>query len=112
MNRELVYKISLVAEYQEKKDVSEFNPHDNWNDLMPVCKKINESYFGERQDIYRGQNDADIDATFEAVVKFIEFWNDPNREKTTWSNSPEWAIAHAKKQRALALGSDREINGL
>jgi len=62
-----------------------YNPHSDWNTLMPVCKKIIESYFDMRGDIYLGLQKCDINATFEAVVEFIKFWNDDSKPKLTWN---------------------------
>lgn len=74
------------------EDHMKFNPlsyHSSWNELMPVCRKIIESYFDARQDIFKALMECDIDQTFNAVVKFIEFWNDPSQPKITWTNSPK-----------------------
>ncbi len=59
--------------------------HRSWDWLMLVCKKIIESYFDERSEIFQGLTECDIEKTFDAVVKFIEFWNDPNQIKLTWN---------------------------
>lgn len=77
-----------------------YNPESDWNVLMMVCKKIIDSYFDNRQDIYRGLNNANIEDTFEAVVEFIKFWNDDTQEKNIWTDSgqPEWSIEHCQKQ--------------
>lgn len=76
-----------------------YSPESDWNHLMMVCKKIIDSYFDDRQDIYRGLNNADIEETFEAVVEFIKFWNDDTKKKCVWvdSGQPDWSIKHCKK---------------
>jgi len=125
MKEELIEKILLVGEYDGKnlsvckyKDfvlgvqiiddnydysdgIDYYEPDSDWNTLQAVCKKIHESYFDRRGDIYTAQNECDIEATFEAVVEFIKFWNDETQEKTIWNNSPEWAVEHALKQKEL-----------
>lgn len=63
-----------------------YEPHKKWDTLMPVCKKIIESYFAEREEIFAGLHDIDIKRTFNGVVEFIKFWNDDSKEKMTWSN--------------------------
>lgn len=62
--------------------------HSSWDWLMPVCKKIIEMYKDNRQDIFTGLQECDIEKTFTAVVKFIEWWNDPKYGKIKWSNVP------------------------
>lgn len=60
--------------------------HSDWEMLMPVCKKIIESYFDNRTEIFDGLHNTNRDETWRAVVKFIEFWNDDTQEKLTWNN--------------------------
>ncbi len=58
--------------------------HSDWNQLMIVIKKIVESYFDMRHDIYSAVDKADRDGAWKAVVEFIEFWNDDTKEKIVW----------------------------
>ena len=64
-----------------------YSPDSDWNDLMPVCKKIIESYFDKRTEIFAGLHEVDIEKTFNAVVDFIIFWNDDTIPKMTWTTS-------------------------
>jgi hypothetical protein len=64
----------------------------SWDWLMLVCKKIIDSYYDNRQEIYAGLNEIDLEKTWQAVVEFIEFWNDPKQPKTIWRSTPEWVL--------------------
>ena len=68
--------------------INYYNPDTDWNHLMPVCKRINGLYFDNRQNIYAGLQNMDIEATFRAVVEFIKFWNDDSQPKRVWNESP------------------------
>lgn len=76
-----------------------YRPNSDWNALQSVCKKIIESYHDNREYIFKGQNDVDIDMTFNAVVNFIKFWNDENEEKIIWNNTPDWVLEHFKNHK-------------
>ena len=69
-----------------KNGINWFEPNRDWNHLIPVCKKINNIYADNRQDIFSGLNACDIKMTYDAVVKFIKFWYDDSQEKLTWTN--------------------------
>lgn len=73
--------------------------HSDWNQLMPVCKKIIDSYHSNREGIFRGLHLCDIDKTYDAVIDFIDWWNDPSEEKLTWNDSPDWVVKHVESQR-------------
>lgn len=62
--------------------------HTSWNELMPICKKIIDMYADNRHDIFQGLHHCDIEETFKAVVRFIEFWNDPSAKILTWKDVP------------------------
>lgn len=62
-----------------------YSPQSDWNTLMPICKKIIESYYDKREDIFEGLHKIDIDKTFNAVVEFIKFWNDESQLKIKWN---------------------------
>lgn len=74
-------KNKLIAEFfTGKKIESHHNSyHRSWNELMPVIQKCYESeFFGTNNligDITHALIDIDIEETFEAVVKFIEYYN-------------------------------------
>lgn len=72
---------------------------ESWDWLMPVCKKIIDSYFDNREYIFEGLNKVDVDATYIAVVEFIKFWNDPKQKKRIWVGQPEWAKDFIIKQK-------------
>ena len=71
----------------------------DWNELMPVCKKIFDSYFSDREYIYEALHKCDLDKTFESVCKFLVFWNDPNQEKMIWVTTPEWVLEFIKDHK-------------
>lgn len=60
--------------------------HEDWNWLMPVCKKILVLYHDNRQGMFSGLHNCDIEETFNGVVEFINFWNDPKQKKLTWKS--------------------------
>ena len=60
--------------------------HSSWEWLMPVVKKIVHMYADKREKIFEGLCDCDIQKTFEAVVEFIKFWNNPDEPKYKWDN--------------------------
>jgi hypothetical protein len=66
-------------------DYPTWKPNEDWNQLMVVCKKIVESYFDKREDIFAGLIKIDIEKTFSAVVEFIKFWNDDSQPKLIWN---------------------------
>lgn len=75
--------------------------HRSWDRLMPVCKKIIESYYDYRFDIFDGLKTCDLEKTWEAVVAFIKFWNDPTQLKLIWQDQPEWAVEFIRKQGSI-----------
>jgi len=72
---------SNVVAFSEKK----CKYHNDWNWLMTVCQKINVIYYSNREDMFLGLMHCDIEETFNGVVKFLKFWNDPKQEKLTWT---------------------------
>lgn len=85
-----------------------FYKHDlmfnsDWNWLIPVAKRIIESYFDSRTEIYSALNECDLNKLYKAVIDFINFWNDETQGKRTWKNQPEWAIDFIKKQQKQLL---------
>lgn len=95
MTREQEIKnIKLLAKFMGWQFVFEY-PDDgkigfgqrvqtSWDTLMPVCKKIIDMYFDRREDIFDGLKHCDIEATYKAVVKFLEFWYDDTQLKYIW----------------------------
>lgn len=77
-----------------------YNPDQDWNKLMDVCHKIINSYFDNREHIFKGLNTIDIDATFEAVAKFIKFWYDDSQKKHLWVNQPQWSVDHCRTHQS------------
>lgn len=71
--------------------------HCDWNELMPVCKKIKEAYFDMRTEMFEGLHSMDIEQTYNGVIEFLRFFNDPNKEKIIWKDSPQWVIDFFKK---------------
>lgn len=78
----------LIAKFMDI-EYNETRSHWNtsWDYLMPVCKKITETYFDKREHIFRGLLTCDHRATYEAVVAFLQFWFDDNQFKHTWADS-------------------------
>lgn len=66
--------------------VTKLKYHEDWNWLMPVCKKILVLYHDNRQGMFSGLHNCDIEETFNGVVEFINFWNDPKQKKLTWKS--------------------------
>lgn len=62
--------------------------HKNWNWLMPVCKKVNDSLIGvtsagsfvPQGRMHLGLMNVDIGAVWQAVVEFIHWYNTQNSE--------------------------------
>lgn len=48
--------------------------------------RYKEMYSDNRQDIFEGLHECDINKTYKAVVEFMKFWNNPNSIIHTWSN--------------------------
>ena len=99
--------ISDDSSIHYEKDIKWYAPHDDWNELMKVCKKIINMYFDRRTDIYKGLDTCDIDATYKAVVEFIKFWNDDTQVKTVWNSSPEHAVKIMKVTDTKELSADK-----
>jgi hypothetical protein len=47
----------------------------DWNAIMPVAKKVIESYHDRRTEIFQALNAVDIEALWDALVDFIEWYN-------------------------------------
>lgn len=62
----------------------------SWDDLIPVCSKIIHMYNDNRQDIFAGLKECNIESTFKAVVEFIKFWNNPEEPKLILNDSPSY----------------------
>lgn len=84
------------TEYRDSKSVlrdkidhypksEELKFHSSWDWLMAAVEKIITSYFDKRESIFSGLTEVNIEKTFVAVVKFIEFWNDDSQPKLTWN---------------------------
>lgn len=71
----------VIAQYYD------FRYHKSWEWLMPVCKKIIESYCDKREYIFEGLTECNIEKTYKAVIDFIHFWNDPKQEKIIWNKN-------------------------
>lgn len=66
--------------------------HCDWNELMPVCKKIDETYFDMRSKMFDGLRSMDIEKTYCGVIEFLQFFNDPDQKKLIWKTTPQWVI--------------------
>ncbi len=79
---------TLLGAYCENMDYDYLKYHSSWDWLMPVCKHIIKMYSDKRERIFFGLHRVDIDLTWQAVVDFITFWNDPESEIDVWTNVP------------------------
>jgi hypothetical protein len=85
----------LIAEFMQVAPEVEYcvaqddlKYHKSWDALIPVCKKIIGMYFDNRQDIFAGLTECNIEKTHTAVIEFIKFWNDPTQPKIKFKKKP------------------------
>lgn len=103
MNLDILTNEDCVKVSKEKFWPHELKYHEDWNLLMPVCKKIHKLYFDMRQEMYSGLQSCDIERTYEGVIEFLKFWNDANEPKYIWTNSPQEAIDFIKEQGCVII---------
>lgn len=97
MNREdAILNTKLIGKFMEYKYISAYTDDSlvelankfilSWDWLMPVYKKIKETYFDKREVIFKCHRDADIIGTYNAIIEFLTWWYDDEQEKLIFAN--------------------------